>query len=104
MPSIVTHLDRAIEIVHGAIEEDIYQNYPEAYERYQTALDLFRLVLEHEQNEKIPNQQLIRNKIAQFTARAEMLRELLARRPDGVLSPRQMGSVTLRKLMDLCKT
>jgi len=37
--TMATNLDRAIEIVQRAIDEDIKQNYPEAYKQYQNALD-----------------------------------------------------------------
>jgi hypothetical protein len=36
---------RAIEIVQKAIDEDVNQNYPEAYKQYQNALDYFMMAL-----------------------------------------------------------
>ena len=36
---------RAIEIVQKAIDEDINQNYAEAYKQYQNALDYFMMAL-----------------------------------------------------------
>lgn len=44
--SVLTmHLQRAIEMVQRAIDEDVNQNYPEAYKQYQNALDYFMLAL-----------------------------------------------------------
>jgi vacuolar protein-sorting-associated protein 4 len=39
------HIQRAIGIVNGAIEEDIKQNYAEAFKQYQFSLDYFVLAL-----------------------------------------------------------
>ena len=36
---------RAIEIVQKAIDEDVNQNYAEAYKQYQNALDYFMMAL-----------------------------------------------------------
>lgn len=36
---------RAVEIVQRAIDEDLKQNYPEAYKLYQNSLDYFMLAL-----------------------------------------------------------
>jgi len=38
-------VQRAIEIVQKAIDEDVKQNYPEAYRQYQNSLDYFMLAL-----------------------------------------------------------
>ncbi|KAI0271710.1 P-loop containing nucleoside triphosphate hydrolase protein [Gloeopeniophorella convolvens] len=46
------NLDRAIELVQIAIEEDKKQNYAEAYKQYQNALDYFMLALKYEKNER----------------------------------------------------
>lgn len=42
---ITFYLQRAIELVQIAIDEDKQQNYPEAYKQYQNALDYFMLAL-----------------------------------------------------------
>ena len=39
------HLDVAIETVQRAIDEDVKQNYAEAYKQYQNSLDYFMLAL-----------------------------------------------------------
>ncbi|KAI0317907.1 AAA-domain-containing protein [Amylostereum chailletii] len=70
------NLDRAIEIVQRAIDEDTKQNYPEAYKQYQNALDYFMLALKYEKNEK--SKQLIKSKVVEYIGRAEMLKEHLA--------------------------
>ncbi|KAJ8508631.1 hypothetical protein ONZ45_g9117 [Pleurotus djamor] len=64
---------RAIEIVQKAIDEDVKQNYPEAYKQYQNALDYFMLALKYEKNEK--SKLLIRTKINEYLQRAETLKE-----------------------------
>lgn len=38
-------MQRAIEIVQKAIEEDTYQNYAEAYKQYMNSLDYFMMAL-----------------------------------------------------------
>ncbi|KAL6305600.1 AAA-domain-containing protein [Sparassis latifolia] len=71
-----TNLDRAIELVQRAIEEDTKQNYAEAYKQYQNALDYFMLALKWERNDK--SKQLIRTKISEYLARAETLKDHLS--------------------------
>ncbi|KAK7019720.1 Vacuolar protein sorting-associated protein 4 [Paramarasmius palmivorus] len=68
-------LDRAIEIVQKAIDEDVKQNYSEAYKQYMNSLDYFMLALKYEKNDK--SKLLIRTKINEYLARAEMLKEHL---------------------------
>ncbi|KAG8882462.1 Vacuolar protein sorting-associated protein 4 [Tulasnella sp. 331] len=69
-------LDRAIEIVQKAIEEDVNQNYAEAYKQYQNSLDYFMMALKYEKNDNL--KALIRGKIAEYLGRAEKLKEHLA--------------------------
>ncbi|KAJ8088827.1 Vacuolar protein sorting-associated protein 4 [Marasmius tenuissimus] len=71
-----TSLDRAIEIVQKAIDEDVQQHYSEAYKLYMNSLDYFMLALKYEKNDK--SKLLIRTKINEYLARAEMLKEHLA--------------------------
>ncbi|KAF7319728.1 AAA-domain-containing protein [Mycena kentingensis (nom. inval.)] len=71
----MSNLDRAIEIVQRAIDEDVKQNYAEAYKQYQNALDYFMLAMKYEKNEK--SRTLIRAKISEYLARAETLKEHL---------------------------
>ncbi|KAH9043881.1 AAA-domain-containing protein [Lactarius pseudohatsudake] len=71
-----TNLDRAIELVQIAIDEDKKQNYPEAYKHYQNALDYFMLALKYEKNER--SKALIRGKITEYISRAEQLKDHLA--------------------------
>ncbi|KAJ7020254.1 P-loop containing nucleoside triphosphate hydrolase protein [Mycena alexandri] len=71
----MSNLDRAIEIVQKAIEEDVKQNYAEAYKQYQNSLDYFMLAMKYEKNEK--SRSLIRAKINEYLARAETLKEHL---------------------------
>ncbi|KAI0791702.1 AAA-domain-containing protein [Abortiporus biennis] len=67
------NLDRAIELVQRAIEEDTKLNYAEAYRQYSNALDYFMLSLKYEKNEK--SKILIRNKIDEYLKRAEVLKD-----------------------------
>ncbi|KAI6137419.1 P-loop containing nucleoside triphosphate hydrolase protein [Pisolithus sp. B1] len=70
-----TNLDRAIEIVQRAIDEDIKQNYAEAYKQYMNSLDYFMLAQKYEKNEK--SKVLIRGKIEEYLSRAETLKKHL---------------------------
>ncbi|KAF9261968.1 AAA-domain-containing protein [Marasmius fiardii PR-910] len=70
-----TSLDRAIEIVQKAIDDDVKQNYSEAYKLYMNSLDYFMLALKYEKNDK--SKLLIRTKINEYLARAETLKEHL---------------------------
>ncbi|CAA7267731.1 unnamed protein product [Cyclocybe aegerita] len=70
-----SQLDKAIEIVQKAIDEDTKHNYAEAYKHYQNSLDYFMLALKYEKNEK--SKQLIRTKIEEYLARAETLKNHL---------------------------
>ncbi|KAH9994486.1 AAA-domain-containing protein [Russula vinacea] len=70
------NLDRAIELVQVAIDEDKKQNYPEAYKQYQNALDYFMLALKYEKNER--SKTLIKAKIGEYLGRAEQLKEHLS--------------------------
>ncbi|ETW87752.1 AAA+-type ATPase [Heterobasidion irregulare TC 32-1] len=71
-----TNIDRAVELVQRAIDEDQKQNYPEAYRQYQNALDYFMLGLKYEKNER--SKTLIRSKIGEYLSRAETLKVHLA--------------------------
>ncbi|KAF9466946.1 AAA-domain-containing protein [Collybia nuda] len=73
--SSASNLDRAIEIVQRAIDEDTKQNYAEACRQYQNSLDYFMLALKYERNDK--SKLLIRTKINEYLARAETLKEHL---------------------------
>ncbi|KAF5376885.1 hypothetical protein D9615_007228 [Tricholomella constricta] len=73
--SNASNLDRAIEIVQRAIDDDVKQNYAEACKNYQNSLDYFMLALKYEKNEK--SKLLIRTKINEYLARAETLKEHL---------------------------
>ncbi|PVF92992.1 AAA-domain-containing protein [Serendipita vermifera] len=70
-------LDRAIEIVQKAIDEDLNQNYHEAYKQYQNALDYFLLALKFEKNYQL--KVLIRIKMDEYLTRAEKLKAHLWR-------------------------
>ncbi|KAF8588442.1 AAA-domain-containing protein [Ramaria rubella] len=68
-------LDRAIEMVQRAIDEDVNQNYSEAYKQYQNSLDYFMLALKYEKNDKL--KAMIRGKVTEYLDRAEKLKEHL---------------------------
>ncbi|OAX40493.1 AAA-domain-containing protein [Rhizopogon vinicolor AM-OR11-026] len=70
-------LDKAIELVKGAIDDDEKQNYHEAYKQYMNALDYFMLAQKYEKNEKA--KVLVRTKIEEYLARAETLKKHLQR-------------------------
>ncbi|KAF8060835.1 P-loop containing nucleoside triphosphate hydrolase protein [Lyophyllum atratum] len=77
MSSASSNLDRAID-------DDVKQNYAEAYKSYMNALDYFMLALKYEKNEK--SKLLIRTKINEYLARAEVLKEHLST-PKNAKSP-----------------
>ncbi|KAG9310340.1 P-loop containing nucleoside triphosphate hydrolase protein [Chiua virens] len=68
-----SNLDKAIEIVQRAIEEDMKQNYTESYKQYMNSLDYFMLAQKYEKNEK--SKVLIRAKIEEYLTRAETLKK-----------------------------
>nr|ODN85804.1 vacuolar protein-sorting-associated protein 4 [Cryptococcus depauperatus CBS 7841] len=68
-------LDKAIGLVQKAIDEDVKQNYVEAYKQYQDALDYFMMV--YEKNDKL--KELIRKKFTEYLDRAEKLKEHIAK-------------------------
>ncbi|PWN98546.1 AAA-domain-containing protein [Tilletiopsis washingtonensis] len=70
-------LDKAIEMVKEAIELDTKQSYAEAYKQYMNSLDYFMMALKYEKNEKL--RILIRGKFEEYVARAEKLKEHLAK-------------------------
>ncbi|KZT22085.1 AAA-domain-containing protein [Neolentinus lepideus HHB14362 ss-1] len=69
------NLDRAIEIVQRAIDEDTRLNYAEAYKQYNNALDYFMLALKYEKNPS--SKALIRGKVDEYLSRAETLKKHL---------------------------
>ena len=69
-------LDKAIEVVKQAIEEDTKANYQEAYNQYQNALDYFMLAMKYEKNPKL--KELVRKKFLEYLDRAEKLKQHLA--------------------------
>ncbi|OCH88988.1 AAA-domain-containing protein [Obba rivulosa] len=70
--SSAQNLDRAIEIIQRAIEEDQKHNYEEAFRQYNNALDYFMLALKYDKNEK--SKKLVKAKIAEYLSRAEVLK------------------------------
>ncbi|KAF8531021.1 AAA-domain-containing protein [Gautieria morchelliformis] len=73
----INALDRAIEMVQRAIDEDVNQNYAEAYKQYQNSLDYFMLALKYEKNDKL--KAMIRGKVTEYLNRAEKLKEHLSK-------------------------
>ncbi|KAF6751372.1 katanin p60 ATPase domain-containing protein [Ephemerocybe angulata] len=71
-----TSLNKAIEIVQQAIDDDNKGNYADAYRQYQNALDFFMHALKYEKNEK--SKVLIKSKVDEYLSRAETLKEHLA--------------------------
>ncbi|ORX35572.1 putative ATPase [Kockovaella imperatae] len=70
-------LDKAIALVQKAIDEDVKQNYTEAYKQYQDALDYFMMAMKYEKNDKL--KELIRKKFTEYLDRAEKLKEHIAK-------------------------
>ncbi|KAF9482377.1 hypothetical protein BDN70DRAFT_991172 [Pholiota conissans] len=68
-------LDKGIDLVRKAIDEDTKHNYSEAYKYYKDSLDYFMLALKYEKNER--SKTLIRAKIEEYLTRAEKLKDHL---------------------------
>ncbi|KIJ38492.1 hypothetical protein M422DRAFT_210925 [Sphaerobolus stellatus SS14] len=73
-------LDKAIEIVQQAIQEDENKNYAEAYKLYQNSLDYFMLALRYEKYEK--TKAVIRAKVEEYLDRAEKLKGHIDKQQD----------------------
>nr|GAT43292.1 AAA-domain-containing protein [Mycena chlorophos] len=71
-----TNLNKAISIVNKAIEHDKAQNHAQACKDYMDALDYFMLALKYEKNDQFKI--LIRSKIDDYLARAEVLKKTLS--------------------------
>lgn len=69
------YLDRAIEILRKAIDEDVKREYASACEYYLKALDYFMLARKYEKNDK--SKELIELKIKEYLTRAEALKKHL---------------------------
>eukprot|EP00051_Salpingoeca_urceolata_P002063 m.46732 g.46732 ORF g.46732 m.46732 type:complete len:458 (-) comp11878_c0_seq1:90-1463(-) len=69
-------LQKAIELVTKATQEDQAENYPEALKLYEFALEYFMTALKYEKNER--SKQSIRSKCADYLARAEKLKEFIS--------------------------
>ncbi|KAF8525207.1 AAA-domain-containing protein [Hysterangium stoloniferum] len=70
-------LDRAMAMVQRAIDEDVNQNYEEAYKQYQNSLDYFMLALKYEKNDRM--KALVRVKVTEYLERAEKLKAHLSK-------------------------
>eukprot|EP01136_Pigoraptor_vietnamica_P037488 Opistho-1_new@105493 len=69
-------LQKAIELVTQATQEDQKQNYEEALRLYMHALEYFMTALKYEKNDR--SKSAIRDKCAQYFERAEKLKKFLA--------------------------
>ncbi|KAJ3383171.1 Vacuolar protein sorting-associated protein 4 [Lobulomyces angularis] len=68
-------LEKAIEIVRKATEEDAKGNFEEAYKLYQNSLEYFLTAMKYEKNEKV--KESVRKKFTEYLDRAEKLKEYL---------------------------
>eukprot|EP00126_Sphaerothecum_destruens_P000759 Sdes_comp10983_c0_seq1m2621 len=75
MGEITNFLQKAIELVTKATEEDQAQNYPEALKLYEHALQYFMTALKYEKNERC--KESIRTKCVAYLDRAEKLKEFV---------------------------
>lgn len=69
-------LQKAIEIVAQATEEDRNKNYEKAFSLYQLSLEYFMTALKYEKNEK--SKAIIRQKVQEYLERAEKLKTYLS--------------------------
>jgi len=70
-------LQKAIEIVTNATQEDQKKNYDEALKLYQLSLEYFMTALKYEKNPR--SKETIRKKTVEYMNRAEQLKEYLAK-------------------------
>ncbi|CAG8571537.1 740_t:CDS:2 [Funneliformis mosseae] len=68
-------IDKAVEIIKKATDEDSKGEYEQAYKNYNNALDYFMKALKYEKNEQ--RKDSIRKKIIEYLNRAEKLKEYL---------------------------
>jgi vacuolar protein-sorting-associated protein 4 len=68
--------DKAIDLIKKATQADQEGHYDEALRHYENALQCFLLALKHERNQA--TEDTIRQRCAEYFARAEMLKEFLA--------------------------
>ncbi|KAF9446866.1 hypothetical protein P691DRAFT_707730 [Macrolepiota fuliginosa MF-IS2] len=99
-------LDRGIEIVKRAIDEDQKQNYAEAFTLYQNALDYLGQALKFEKNEQVKPR--IKAKINEYLTRAEALKAFLqshssAKRDGSTPAPTVSGSDHLARAIEVVK-
>ncbi|KAJ1673579.1 Vacuolar protein sorting-associated protein 4, partial [Spiromyces aspiralis] len=69
----IEFLNKGIEMVNKAIEEDREGSYESAYKLYMHSLDFFFAAMKYEKNEKAKAP--IRRKIAEYLTRAEALKD-----------------------------
>eukprot|EP01088_Endostelium_zonatum_P016425 TRINITY_DN4430_c0_g1_i1.p1 TRINITY_DN4430_c0_g1~~TRINITY_DN4430_c0_g1_i1.p1 ORF type:complete len:430 (-),score=122.70 TRINITY_DN4430_c0_g1_i1:41-1330(-) len=74
-------LQKAIQIVTQATEQDTAKNYEEAFRLYQLSLEYFMTALKYEKNPRA--KQTIRIKVQEYMNRAEKLKEFLEKNPHG---------------------
>lgn len=68
-------LQKAISLVQQATEKDTAKEYAEAFRLYQLSLEYFMTALKYEKNERA--KQTIRQKVQEYIARAEKLKDYL---------------------------
>eukprot|EP01102_Stenamoeba_stenopodia_P007640 TRINITY_DN2152_c0_g1_i1.p1 TRINITY_DN2152_c0_g1~~TRINITY_DN2152_c0_g1_i1.p1 ORF type:complete len:451 (-),score=113.56 TRINITY_DN2152_c0_g1_i1:88-1440(-) len=68
-------LQKAIQIVTQATEEDAKKNYEEAFRLYSLSLEYFMTAIKYEKNEK--SKTIIRQKVVEYLQRAESIKEFL---------------------------
>jgi vacuolar protein-sorting-associated protein 4 len=88
-------LEKAIQFVRQASDEDEKENYKEALRLYQLSLNYFITALKYEKNEK--RKEVIRQKAAEYMDRAEKIKEIMKNQTDTVGSG---GSASKQKGLD----
>jgi vacuolar protein-sorting-associated protein 4 len=88
-------LEKAIQFVRQASDEDEKENYKEALRLYQLSLNYFITALKYEKNEK--RKEVIRQKAAEYMDRAEKIKDILKNQTDTVGSG---GSASKQKGVD----
>ncbi|KAF9165569.1 Vacuolar protein sorting-associated protein 4 [Actinomortierella ambigua] len=83
-------LNRALETVRKAADEDTKGNLEEALPLYQTALEYFLMALKYQKNERIRD--TVRAKVVEYMDRAEKIKEHLQRMEDAKPKKKAMAA------------
>eukprot|EP00299_Pterocystis_sp_00344_P011054 c509_g1_i2.p1 GENE.c509_g1_i2~~c509_g1_i2.p1 ORF type:complete len:321 (+),score=84.42 c509_g1_i2:37-999(+) len=86
---MATFIPKGIELVNQAVAADEKKDYNEAIRLYISGIDYFMTGLKYEKNEK--SREMVRNKISEYLARVEYLKEAVKNPPQAKATPATGG-------------